>query len=84
MKPLTVMDGPFELGVGRDKEGDGRLLHLAARVFVTAVQCALLTVAMTSVSAGVTLQAVVTSVQMKPRVIGTNSSQNKTNSAVRK
>jgi hypothetical protein len=61
MKPLTVMDDPFKLrarrvGVGRDTEGDGKLLHLAARVFITALQCAagvraLLTVAMTSASA---------------------------------
>jgi len=44
MKPLAVMDGVFKLtarrvGVGRDKEGDGRLLYLAARIFITALKC---------------------------------------------
>jgi len=57
MKPLAVMDGAFKptagrVGVGRDK-GDGKLLNLAATIFITALKCAacvqsLLTVTMTS------------------------------------
>jgi len=63
MKPLAVMDDPFKLrtrrvGVGRDKEGDGKLLNLAARIFITALKCAecvqsLLTVTMTSAASQV-------------------------------
>jgi len=58
MKPLALMDGAFKqtarrVGVGADKEGDGKLLNLAARIFITALKCAacvqsLLTVTMTS------------------------------------
>lgn len=45
MKPLAVMDGAFKLrarrvGVGRDNEGDGKPLNLAARIFITALKCA--------------------------------------------
>jgi len=45
MKSLAVMDGAFKLrarrvGVGRDKEGDGKPLNLAARIFITALKCA--------------------------------------------
>lgn len=64
MKPLAVMDGAFKLrarrvGVGTDK-GDGKLLNLAARIFITALKCAacvqsLLIVAMTSAGSQVQL-----------------------------
>ena len=65
MKPLAVMDGAFKLrarrvGVGRDKKGDGKLLNLAARIFITALKCAacvqsLATVTMTSAECQVQL-----------------------------